>query len=228
MDWLENAMIANPNGWGIMASHRGQLLIRRGMKPGKFRRALEIFTGLDTFIHFRNATHGTVNVDNCHPFAIVDGTFAVMHNGIIPIDCRSDSKRSDTWHYANTILEPLLIQDPEALADESFITLIGQHVGAGNKLAILRADGTSAIVNRAQGSEIDGSWYSNLWSVESPCSTWASYYDLDDLAKLDRSELIELCHSDPGAIADAILDDRRSQSQWRWDDDWKGTDRDYR
>src|SRR6185295_7173865 len=43
-------------------------------------------------VHFRVATHGTIDTDNCHPFQLKDG--ALIHNGIIS-GC---GYRSTSWN----------------------------------------------------------------------------------------------------------------------------------
>ena len=136
-DWLDNAMIANPDGWGIMASDGTKLHVARGMTHKGFPKALKRFKKQEVFIHFRFATHGNIDVENCHPFTILNGQFAVMHNGVINIDTSECNDRSDTWHYANRFIAPMLEHDPTALSCPKFSDVIGKHVGTGNKLVIL-------------------------------------------------------------------------------------------
>ena len=44
-------------------------------------------------IHFRWATHGSVRIGNCHPFAKGDVKFA--HNGVLPIKSKNDKTDSE-------------------------------------------------------------------------------------------------------------------------------------
>ncbi len=219
-DWIENALIQNPDGWGIMSSDGTRLRIARGMTAGGFSRALKKFKNREVFIHFRFATHGNVDINNCHPFTIVNDQFAVMHNGVINIDTSLDDNRSDSWHYANRFLAPLLEQNLAAVSDPNFAESIGKHVGAGNKLVILRANGSHAIVNRSQGTELQGCWLSNTCSIASRwVDDWTTCYSLSDLAKFDRDELIQLCLDDPESVADAIQE--HSWSSWSFDRDYR-------
>ncbi len=205
-DWYSNAMIHNPDGWGIMASTGTRLQISRGMTQKGFSRAVKRYDDQEIFIHFRNATHGTVDIGNCHPFSIVNDQYAVMHNGVINLDTSSDDNRSDSWHYANRFLAPLLVQDSDVILAPHFPDVIGKHVGTGNKLVIMRADGSHAIVNRDQGTELHGCWLSNVYSISTPWDDRFTF-SCSELGKLDRDELILLCQEDPEGIADAILDE---------------------
>jgi glutamine amidotransferase len=221
-DWLDNALEHNADGWGIMASDGKRLHIVRGLASKGFHKRLPSFDACEVFIHFRYATHGKADIGNCHPFTILDGEYAVMHNGVIPIDCSSNPARSDTWHYCERILTPMLAENSGDFTNPEFAKLIGEHVGITNKLTILRHDGASIIVNADQGETIDGMWFSNLYSLY-PCQRsvwrWDDAIDLDSLRKMDRDELIRLCWDDPEMVADAILDDRRdSKRDWHdWD-----------
>jgi hypothetical protein len=205
-DWLDNAMEHNPDGWGIMASNGTKLQIIRSMSNKGFARALDKFKNREVFIHFRNATHGTIDLSNCHPFTIGNDQFAVMHNGVINLDTSSDDNYSDTWHYANRFLAPMLVQNPAVVSQPQFTKEIGKHVGPSNKIVILRSDGAHTIVNREQGVEREGCWLSNAYSIALPWSKWASEWSLDDLGSLERDELITLCLDDPESVANAILE----------------------
>lgn len=150
----------NPDGWGIMAAQNGRIVTVKGMDNDAFEEHLNAFGDIPLSIHFRWATHGTKNEDNCHPFTILGGAYAVMHNGIIPIECK-DKSRSDTYHFVNDVLAPMLAHDPGAFGTPEFSRLVGSIIGAGNKLVILRADGESIIVNESSGLWHDGLWLSN-------------------------------------------------------------------
>jgi hypothetical protein len=206
-NWIDNAMQHNPDGWGIMASTGSRLQIIRSMSSKGFTRALNKFENREVFIHFRNATHGAIDLSNCHPFTIGNDQFAVMHNGVINLDVASYEDRSDTWHYANRFLAPILEQNPTRISQPHFADEISKHVGPSNKIVILRADGAHTIVNREQGVDREGCWLSNAYSIASPWSHWGSEWSLDELGSLKRDELITLCQDDPETVADAILED---------------------
>ena len=47
-------------------------------------------------IHFRWATHGSVNISNCHPFHDDDTGVWFAHNGVLPIRPKKDMTDSET------------------------------------------------------------------------------------------------------------------------------------
>lgn len=93
---LEYAEICNADGFGI---HTSDSVFSSFDFPDTDSRTILEALPLDTVatIHYRLATHGTVNNANCHPFSLGDGVF-LMHNGVL----RGDGyvcpvgKRSDT------------------------------------------------------------------------------------------------------------------------------------
>ena len=116
-DHVANALSANPDGWGIMFAQGGRIVTSRGLRAKSLRKAIARIGDTPCTIHFRYATHGTIDTDNCHPFEIC-GRFAVMHNGIIDTVPIIDKARSDTWHWANHVLAPpggrsVLVRSPD-------------------------------------------------------------------------------------------------------------------
>lgn len=88
---LRAMSIANPHGCGYAC------------KSGSFRsldfetfykRLSRIPEDENVIIHFRLATHGSVKVNNCHPFKANGVYFA--HNGILDITPRGDMTDSET------------------------------------------------------------------------------------------------------------------------------------
>lgn len=161
---LEN----NPHGWGIMYpgdddnSELPGLVIRRGLTDDGFWEAYrQIPPDVRVGIHFRWATHGTVSIDNAHPFVHAPAGLAVMHNGVINVPC-ANPERSDTYHYVSGVLGPWLVQYPDGLswADD----IIAPNVG-GSRLLLFRVDGTVVRVNDRAGHTEDGVWYSNRTSL---------------------------------------------------------------
>ena len=98
---LKNCFINNPDGAGIMIKTEKGIQIQKGYMY--FKHLKNAITELEKqyntkeleiAIHFRYATHGTINEGNCHPFPLSrktkeltdkQGIFdsAIMHNGII-------------------------------------------------------------------------------------------------------------------------------------------------
>lgn len=108
-------------------------------------------------VHFRQATHGTKTIDNCHPFLIQDGLLGVMHNGVIS-RVENHKERSDTRIFAEEYLECL---GAEWYRSKNGVKMVSDFVGFNNKLIVLDAHGNHAIINESAGVIEDGVWYSN-------------------------------------------------------------------
>lgn len=161
---LANGISDNPDGWGIMSAADGSIIIDRGMSPRKFTNALNRHHGRDLTVHFRWATHGSKNVDNCHPFIFGGGRYALVHNGIMSVPT-IHKNMSDTRHFVNYILEPMLTGRPELFGTDYFASILEDMIGRNNKLVILRNDNTRMIINRDEGLDHQGCWLSNAHSL---------------------------------------------------------------
>lgn len=126
----------------------------------------------EAVIHFRMKTHGEIDIANCHPYEVVPGIW-MAHNGILRTGNAADPKMSDTWHYIQDYLKPLLQAHPELMTNEGFIKLVGDHIGTNNKFALMNQAGDVAIINRASGydfwdvaNEKLTVWYSNTYAFD--------------------------------------------------------------
>lgn len=108
---LKNSTLAlayesNPHGWGIMHAEDGQIFIaKRASDFTDFLCELKnVPDDSPLAIHFRLATHGKVNDNNCHPF-MVWSNVAYMHNGIIRFKNleKLTAELSDSAIYARNI-----------------------------------------------------------------------------------------------------------------------------
>lgn len=225
-EWTENALETNPDGWGIMAASKGKIIVRRGLKSSKFSRALKSFGQQEVFIHFRYATHGVKDVANTHPFLIVNDSFAIMHNGVLSVEC-PDASKSDTWHFANDNLAPILRDAPQAINDPAWINAAGTAIGENNKIVIMRADGDFTIINRQQGFDFGKCWLSNTYSIDPPArrslGAWSRWddteleaSDLEELSELSETDLVDFCAAYPEDVASAIRSHFRQSSFRDW------------
>jgi len=116
----------------------------------------------DMLIHMRIATHGSVCMDNNHPFWI-DPHTVFAHNGILPSHFHPSAKSdlSDTRYFNQVYLQYV---KPVAFDDEGFREQLGEIIGF-NKLVILSTNAKlrkeSYIINERQGDWENGVWYSN-------------------------------------------------------------------
>lgn len=90
---LKRAFDANSDGAGFAYYDNSQqrVIIEKGFFSfNEFWRAFQEVQrdNLKAIVHFRFATHGSVDTDNCHPYELNDG--ALIHNGII--DCVSSAE----------------------------------------------------------------------------------------------------------------------------------------
>lgn len=122
-------------------------------------------------LHFRWATHGDVNVENCHPFALKDG--ALIHNGVISgmgtktsyskyytttatnCDTECGDDRSDTREFVEDFLAGMNVN-----VLRSAKKLIEHTIGY-SKLVTIHNDGSVIIFNEQMGHWRGGVWYSN-------------------------------------------------------------------
>jgi glutamine amidotransferase len=158
---LAAAMDRNKDGWGAMWPAEGKLQIMKGMKAEEFRQNWSWFRNLrvPVVFHARIATHGTTDLDNCHPFLIPQhGQLALAHNGIIGrCAYANDKNKSDTRVFVDTMLKILPRNFHRNAAIREFIS---DYIGH-SKLVIMDGQGKTTIINEKQGTWDDGIWYSN-------------------------------------------------------------------
>lgn len=156
---------SNPDGFGaIINTGRKVEVIKR---VGTLREIQHLYhkfvKGHDAVIHMRWRTHGDIDLANCHPYEVVPGLW-MSHNGVLSTGNTADPTKSDTWHYINEYLRPLLARDPELIHEPAFQTLVERHIGYSNKFGFMSSDGRSVIINRDAGLEHEGVWYSNTYA----------------------------------------------------------------
>lgn len=168
----------NADGIGIMSATDGvaKFLGRKATKRAlRYARRLTS-RGVQHAIHFRYATHGTVDRANCHPHRMPDGGW-LMHNGVMAQYAGPHGdRRSDTAIFCTTLDDVPAQGGPERSA---YWEKIGRHIGAGNKLVVLHTDGRFEIVNATSGDWIDGVWYSQTYSINPVKNDWRAWNDPD-------------------------------------------------
>lgn len=161
---LHRSFTVNGDGAGYVFADKGKLIIKKGFFRFKdfwreFRNDMGKYGNPTTLIHFRIATHGRIDADNCHPFA-VGKNFAFIHNGVI--DCAMPEKEmSDTFNFGKFILSPLVKEFGAKIFESSAMgDLLGMSIGY-SKLAIIDRFGEVTLVNSEMGVWDAGVWYSN-------------------------------------------------------------------
>ncbi len=144
---LREACDANPDGFGwalmVRAGSSFRVVSCRTMNAGEaitgYGREMEAHRGrvVASIFHARIATHGAVNVENCHPFAVGDGSGAVLaHNGVLPVRLAKGDARSDTRKFAEDVLP--LFGGVRVLGDPDGFAVLDDYVTENySKVAIL-------------------------------------------------------------------------------------------
>lgn len=142
---LARAQFVNPDGVGIATSRHSRRWLDIDVPDiARITRTIDE----PYIVHFRYATHGSVTIDNVHPFATVDGYLA--HNGVIP--GYGNRYVSDTREYVNWRIGAMPVDEIEERADE-----IKSEIG-WSKLAIV---GRGRIVTIGDYIWHNGIGYSN-------------------------------------------------------------------
>lgn len=154
---LQTCCENNPDGMGFAFCKDDNIYIRKYLKD--FEKFYKDYSKVETtspmLIHFRIATHGGINVENCHPF-ILNSHMALIHNGIIS-GYGDKEKKSDTRDFIDRVIGNI---SHKQWKNASFRELVGNAIGY-SKFGILDRQGNIYIINESKGYWTDGVWYSN-------------------------------------------------------------------
>lgn len=145
----------NPHGAGFVYNRDGFNYLNKGYTDSSLL-YYEMFNQIKlndvALIHFRYATHGVINKDNCHPFYCCEepnktigksDLSALVHNGVLNI--RTDGEHSDSYCFAKMLKNNQI--------DNNKIIL------SNNKIAVLHNNGT--VEKYGDWIEHNGCYYSN-------------------------------------------------------------------
>jgi predicted glutamine amidotransferase len=164
----------NPDGGGFAYfDEANEIAIKKSMDKGEmydmYYKAIEEYGQTSPFlVHFRIATHGSVNLSNAHPFRVNANT-VMIHNGMIPVIMDKKQKRSDT----RVFVEEYLPRLPKNWYDDEYLVDMVQEYIGNSKLVFMtndpKLDSYLYIMNEKMGhwSEDGKTWYSN----KSYCAT---------------------------------------------------------
>lgn len=164
---LADIYSSNSDGIGAMYSTtKGLKIIKR--LPKSVAEARTMITNLPTddrmlALHFRFTTHGDTNLDNCHPYDVVPGYVAMMHNGVLHTGNEADPSRSDTYHFIQDFLSEAVHKSPELVFTDGFLKLVAEFID-NNRFVFMDGEGRISHVNKDQGIEHDGMWFSNTYA----------------------------------------------------------------
>lgn len=159
---IENCWKSNPHGAGFMVAKDNRLILKKGFfSLEDFLNTYKEYESENLVAHFRWATHGKKDIDNCHPFMVNDD-LGFAHNGVIHGIHKTGSDKSDTWHFNEEIMKPLVNEYPNAWRHKTLKFLLQEKIGKNNKLVFLSADGNVSIYNEKKGQKAYGCWFSNV------------------------------------------------------------------
>jgi hypothetical protein len=168
---LRNCFDANPDGAGLMYNYKGRVIIDKGFFSFKsyWKRLQGLNFGIDDVVvyHFRIATAGGINIQNCHPFPISDNCqilgapqietdIGLAHNGIINIP--AEKGLSDTSTFIKSALYGL---KKDLLAKRSAVFNLVSLATKGSKLAFLYGAGEVVTTGDNWITEDSGLVFSN-------------------------------------------------------------------
>lgn len=179
---IQNAATWNNDGHGwAVAADTGVMLTGRYMDFDTalttFEATRKAFPNRPAMFHSRLATHGTVTLNNVHPFTV--GKFAaVAHNGILPTKFQpaKDGKMSDTAIMARYWLAGRA--QVSGIWTRKERRRIARIIGSGNKLCILSVspflpEPKAYLINGGMGywDNATGAWFSSdsfkwAWSAK--------------------------------------------------------------
>ena len=181
----------NSDGLGAMFRSRGGLRIVKALpkNAGEARVMIESLPDDDRnlALHARMTTHGLTDKLNCHPYDVVPGEVALMHNGILHTGNSADRTKSDTWHFIKDYLADMVKTCPAVVHEPQFAKMVGDFIDS-NRFVVMDADGKMTIINEDQGLWHDGLWFANTyaWSPEllipgyrtaRPSARWSPMWD---------------------------------------------------
>ena len=164
---LSDIFTSNPDGIGIMyATTKGLKVVKQ--LPKSLADATHFISKLpndarELAIHFRWTTHGHTDLTNCHPYDVIPGYVAMMHNGILHTGNDADKTKSDTWHFIRDYLASPTADHPPLVHNEKFRDMLAEFIG-DNRFVFMDGDGKMSHVNYDQGVEHDGLWFSNTYA----------------------------------------------------------------
>lgn len=160
----------NEHGFGIMWVENGRLNTIKGIAKDfeEIWALTQQLIGLAYTLHLRWRTTGLINIEQCHPFHILskdnDGLdFSVMHNGTIN-EIPSSPEKSDTQLFSEHFRDKILEHDP--CFKLNYIHKLENTITKPNKMVFMTNDGRIFFVNKHLGKEINGIWYSNIYSIQ--------------------------------------------------------------
>ena len=164
---LSDIFTSNPDGIGFMYGTAKGLKVTKTL-PKNLGDATAFIQRLpqddrEIAIHFRWTTHGKTDMLNCHPYDVIPGFIAMMHNGVLHTGNAADKTKSDTWHFIKDYLHSAVSSAPDLVYDKGFVSMMEEFIG-NNRFVFMNGEGRMQHVNFDQGIEHDDMWFSNTYA----------------------------------------------------------------
>lgn len=177
---IKAACTVNNDGWGLAVADRGRVEVIRKVDttndPEIVYKALEDTKDLRVMLHLRYVTVGERNLANCHPFEVLNHKdhgedIILAHNGTISQFRKPDDGNSDTKHFVDYYVRPLLLRakafqpHKPVLEDEFALELLKYTVGSSSLVTFFTPT-NDLTVNKSHGKDFVGWWASNTYSFD--------------------------------------------------------------
>ena len=200
-NYLENGFEMNSDGAGFAYRNGDNIVIEKGFfRFESFIKAWRRVSAKQALIHFRWATSGKKDIDNCHPFIFNKGKYVMIHNGVL--SHRTEPEKSDTVCFVQDVLEPM---SKTYGFNPKTKSILEKHIGRGNKIAVMSKTGKVHFLNEDAGHWLDKVWYSNDSYTDSYTKWCSASYTYDDTPLFWRVD---------------DTDTTNSQEKW-WESHWR-------
>lgn len=167
-DVMRDIYLSNADGLGAMyPTTRGLRTIRTLPKNAQdFAQVIRALPTDDRVValHARMATHGSHTLENCHPYDVITGRVALMHNGVLATGNAEDKTKSDTWHYVRKTVAPMLLKAPKLFMNEGWQELVARDITGANRFVVMNDRGDYTILNEDTGIYHNGIWFANEYA----------------------------------------------------------------
>ena len=207
--WLKDFYSYNSDGVGVMYVEGSSLVIEKCL-PKSADDFVNFYyshiAGKDCAYHLRMRTHGATDLENCHPYEVLNSKehgldLWLMHNGILHTDNTKDVTKSDTWHYIRDFLRPMLVNNPDFFVTPEFQELIESHIGSSNKFVLMDNQNRLVTINENAGVYWGGLWLSNTYAWTASKSATKAYDNSPELAEDQVNETPETKKFYPPAVS---------------------------
>lgn len=151
---INNMADNNPDGFGMMWSDGKKLHWLKTMDVKDIlKQNKKITDDMPAVYHFRIATHGSVQKNNCHPFIDKEMGLGFAHNGVLSI------KNEGDWTDSETAFRRIIIPNIKSYGIGNELDKAVDSIIGSSKFVLLNADKT--LVHWGVYKEFNGLLFSN-------------------------------------------------------------------